>query len=105
MPGTSPDRPSRVANTSPFPASSFFLGGFECSSHRLNSGRRLDMLTATRHIEFAAADYRRLRAAGIRAARDGLRWHVIEKTPGNYDFSSAEPLIQAAGDEEVSVVW
>ena len=55
------------------------MGGFECSSHINNSGRRLDLIEATRHEEFALADYERLRNHGLITARDGVRWHLIEK--------------------------
>jgi hypothetical protein len=39
------------SNTSQF--RSFFLGGFECSTHRLRSGKRLDLIRSTRHDELA----------------------------------------------------
>jgi len=84
---------------------SFFMGGFECSTHRLKSGRRLDEIDATRHDRFATEDYLRLRSEGIFATRDGLRWHLIEKTPGHYDFSSALPLIDASRKTQTQVVW
>jgi hypothetical protein len=44
---------------------SFFMGGFECSSHRLLSGKHLDVTAATSHDKFAAADYQRLQQQGI----------------------------------------
>jgi hypothetical protein len=56
---------------------SFFLGGFECSSHQRSDGRRLDLLASTGHDRHAAQDYALLAQHGIRAARDGLRWHLI----------------------------
>jgi beta-glucosidase/6-phospho-beta-glucosidase/beta-galactosidase len=84
---------------------SFFLGGFECSTHRLPSGRRLDVVHATRHDELAASDYRLLQQHGIRAARDGIRWHLIERTPGQYDFSSAIPMLEAARETSMEVIW
>ncbi len=83
----------------------FFLGGFECSSHRLRHGQRLDVISATRHDTFAAADYRSLREHGMAAARDGLRWHLIETTPGDYDWSSVLPMLRAAQTEDVQVIW
>ena len=82
-----------------------FMGGFECSTHRLRSGRRLDVIAATRHDELAVADYRRLAAAGLRTARDGLRWHLIERSPGTYDFASVLPMLEAARQAEVEVIW
>lgn len=84
---------------------SFFLGGFECSTHRRWDHRRLDLTRASRHDEFARADYQRLRDRGIRAARDGLRWHRIETRPGVYDFAADLPVIQAARDAGVQVIW
>lgn len=84
---------------------SFFLGGFECSTHRLASGKRLDLLRSTRHDELAAGDYRLLQDFGIRTARDGFRWHLIEQEPGRYDFSSAEPMLRAAHETGMQVIW
>jgi len=84
---------------------SFFMGGFECSTHRRRSGRRLDLVAATQHDRFAMADYQRLQNLGIRVAREGLRWHVVEKIPGRYDFSSALPIVQAAKDTQTQVIW
>jgi beta-glucosidase/6-phospho-beta-glucosidase/beta-galactosidase len=84
---------------------SFFLGGFECSTHRLRSGRRLDLIRSTRHDELAASDYRLLQAHGILTARDGLRWTLIEQQPGVYDFSSATGMLRAARDTGMQVIW
>ncbi len=84
---------------------SVFLGGFECSSHRLEDGRRLDMTASTRHDLFADQDYARLRAAGICAARDGISWVKVERVPRQYDFSAVLPLLRAAERHGVQVVW
>jgi beta-glucosidase/6-phospho-beta-glucosidase/beta-galactosidase len=92
---------------------SFWMGGFECSTHRLPrrkslgrfAGQRLDLIASTRHDEFALQDYARLRDAGIRTARDGVRWHLIEKTPFRYDFSSLVPMLQAARRTQTEVIW
>jgi beta-glucosidase/6-phospho-beta-glucosidase/beta-galactosidase len=84
---------------------SFFLGGFECSTHVLHSGKRLDLVRSTRHDELADRDYRLLQQHGIQTARDGLRWHLIERTPGNYDFASAIGMLKAARDTNMQVIW
>jgi beta-glucosidase/6-phospho-beta-glucosidase/beta-galactosidase len=84
---------------------SFVLGGFECSTHRLPSGKRLDLVHSTRHDALAASDYRLLQRYGILTARDGVRWHLIEQTPNRYDFSSALPMFQAARDTGMQVIW
>lgn len=84
---------------------SFILGGFECSTHRRFDRRRLDMIDATSHDKFALADYKRLSNLGIGAARDGLRWHLIEQVPGKFDFSSANRQLEAAEQTGVRVIW
>ncbi len=95
--------PTYIVNTGLFP--SFFQGGFECSTHRRADGLRLDLIESTRHDEFAALDYRRLQSFGLNTARDGIRWHLIEKSPGQYDWSSALPQIRAARETGQTVIW
>src|SRR5688500_6088141 len=75
---------------------SFFMGGFECSTHILDNGRRLDLIKGTHHDRFVAQDYHRLMEQGLRVARDGVRWNLIETSPGHYDFSSLAPMVRAA---------
>jgi len=84
---------------------SFFLGGFECSTHRRDDGRRLDLVDSTGHARWAGQDYAALRRHGIRSARDGLRWHLIESTAGHYDWSSFLPQLRAAEQAGVQVIW
>jgi hypothetical protein len=84
---------------------SFWIGGFECSCHRRRDGRRLDLIAATGHDRFAAADYARARDLGMRTVRDGVRWHRIETSPGRWDFSSLLPRVRAARDAGVQVIW
>jgi hypothetical protein len=84
---------------------SFFLGGFECSSHRRADGRRLDLLAATGHAAHAMSDYEQLASLGIRSVRDGLRWHLFESEPGRYDFTSVDTMLEAASRTGMQVVW
>jgi len=74
---------------------SFWMGGFECSSHINAHGVRLDMIAGVQHDRYAADDYRRLREIGLRTARDGLRWHLIDRG-SSYDWSSWIPMLEAA---------
>lgn len=83
----------------------FFMGGFECSTHRDKRGRRLDLIASTRHDEFAELDYARLLETDIGTARDGIRWHLIEKEPFRYDFSSLERQARAAKKTGIRVIW
>src|SRR5882757_4047485 len=84
---------------------SFLMGGFECSTHRIRKGKRLDMIAATRHDEFAKADYERMIAANIRVARDGLRWHLIENEPFQFHFSSLQNQVKAARETGIQIIW
>jgi beta-glucosidase/6-phospho-beta-glucosidase/beta-galactosidase len=84
---------------------SFFQAGFECSSHRRRDGVRLDLIRATSHDRHVGADYRLCRELGFRTLRDGLRWHLIEKSPGKYDWSSWLPALKAAEQAGVQVIW
>jgi hypothetical protein len=83
---------------------SFWIAGFECSCHINSAGRRLDMTAALRHDQLAAEDYAMLASVGIRTARDGIRWHLVDRG-GRYDFSSFAPLVKAARDRDVQVIW
>ncbi|HZU24518.1 MAG TPA: hypothetical protein VFA04_03295 [Bryobacteraceae bacterium] len=85
---------------------SFFQAGFECSTHRRSvDRRRLDMIAASGHGRFARSDYDAVRRLGLGTVRDGLRWHLIETRPGEYDWSSWIPMLRAAGDAGVEVIW
>jgi hypothetical protein len=84
---------------------SFFMAGFECSSHRRPDGLRLDLIRSTGHANLALNDYRACAELGLRTVRDGLRWHLIEAEPGRYDWSSWLPMVEAAAEAGVEVIW
>jgi hypothetical protein len=84
---------------------SWFLAGFECSSHRRRDGVRLDLIRATGHDKHVLNDYRQCRELGFRTLRDGIRWHLVEKAPGKYDWSSWTPALEAAEEAGVRVIW
>jgi len=84
---------------------SFWQGGFECSTHTLRSGKRLDLIASTGHDRFVDRDFARLKDLGILTAREGLRWHLIEGEPGKYDFSSALPILRAAQSHGIQLIW
>lgn len=81
------------------------MGGFECATHRRRDGRRVDVIAQTHHDLRCAEDYALLAAAGIRTVRDGLRWHLIERAPGRYDWSSFLPMLRAAIRSGTEVFW
>jgi beta-glucosidase/6-phospho-beta-glucosidase/beta-galactosidase len=84
---------------------SYFQAGFECSSHRRTDGVRLDLIRATSHGRHALSDYRQCADLGLRTLRDGLRWHLIETSPGRFDWSSWTPMLEAAEQAGVEIVW
>ena len=83
---------------------SFWMAGFECSTHINSAGCRLDMTAALQHDVFCAEDYRRIREQGLLTARDGVRWHRVDHA-GAYDWSSWIPMLHAARAEGIQVVW
>jgi hypothetical protein len=88
-----------------WPFDSFFMAGFECSSHRRRDGVRLDLIRATGHDRHVLRDYALCRKLGFRTVRDGVRWHLIGRTPGKYDWSSWLPMLEAAEEAGVQVIW
>jgi hypothetical protein len=83
---------------------SFWLGGFESASHVNIKGQRIDMLAVTQHDIQADSDYALLRQVGIAAARDGVRWHLVDRGT-HYDFASFLPMLRAAQRRQVQVIW
>ena len=81
------------------------MGGFESACHVNAAGRRLDMMRATQHDVQVRGDYRRLQEMRIGTARDTVRWHLVEAHPGEYDFSSLAPFVDAAVAEKLEVIW
>jgi len=84
---------------------SFFLGGFECSTHKRADGIRLDLVALTGHDVQAKRDYALLAAHGLMTARDGVRWHLIERRRGAYSWASLLPQLKAARAAKVQVIW
>jgi hypothetical protein len=84
---------------------SWFVAGFEGSTHRRSDRRRLDLVAGTCHDRFVDADYRRMRRIGISAAREALRWHLGEPAPGRFDLAADLPRIRAAAEHGVTVAW
>jgi hypothetical protein len=97
--------PPSFAHVRPSLFQSFFIGGFECATHYRRDRRRLDLTAATRHDLNAEADYRMLAEHGIRTVRDGLRWHLIETSPGYYGWSSFLLMLRAVRETGTQVIW
>jgi hypothetical protein len=84
---------------------SFLQAGFECGTQKLENGKRLDLVHSTRHDEFVEQDYARLGEMGIQTVREGIRWTLIEKQPGELDFATVRPFLQAAKKYGIEIIW
>lgn len=83
---------------------SFLIAGFECSTPINRDRRRIDELALTQHDRYVRTDYRLLKELGILAARDGVRWNLVDQR-GRLDFESVLPFIEAAEAEGITVLW
>lgn len=83
---------------------SFFFAGFEGATGYNERGAWFDQVAATHHDRHADADYRRLRDVGIFAAREAIRWPLIDDR-GRYDFASVRPFVDASRRHGVEVIW
>ncbi|AHF73654.1 beta-glucosidase/6-phospho-beta- glucosidase/beta- galactosidase [Candidatus Sodalis pierantonius str. SOPE] len=84
---------------------SFFQASFDCSTEWRGDGRRLDIIHSSGHEMLAAKDYAQLADCRLTTVRDGLRWHLIETTPGQYDWSSFLPMLHSAQANGLQVIW
>jgi len=82
-----------------------FIAGFEGSTHRRMDGVRLDLVASTAHDRLARRDYARMRRLGITAARESLRWHLVESERGRYSFEVEAARVEAAAEAGITVVW
>jgi hypothetical protein len=83
---------------------SLFLAGFECATGYNARGEWIDQIVATQHDRFADEDYALLRAAGIRVAREAVRWPLVDRK-GYYDFASVRPFVEAARRHGVRLIF
>lgn len=84
--------------------SSFFLAGFESTTGYNAKGEWIDQVVATQHDLFLDADYRRLKEIGISAAREAVRWPLVD-VKGRYDFSTVRPLLDASRRHGIEIVY
>lgn len=83
---------------------SFFLAGFECATGYNSSREWIDQVAATHHDLHADEDYLRLKDVGIFAAREAIRWPLVD-TMGKFDFSSVEPFLRAGRKHGIEIIW
>jgi hypothetical protein len=83
---------------------SFFIAGFECATGFNARGDWIDQVSATHHDKHADEDYCRLKDVGIFAAREAVRWPLVDRR-GKYDFASLEPFLAASHKHNIDVIW
>jgi beta-glucosidase/6-phospho-beta-glucosidase/beta-galactosidase len=83
---------------------SFYFAGFECATGYNANAHWIDQVAATQHDKYADEDYRRLKEAGLLAAREGIRWPYVDFR-GNYDFSSVRPFLRASRKHGIEIIW
>jgi hypothetical protein len=83
---------------------SFFLAGFECATGYNSRREWIDQVAATHHDLHADEDYKRLRDVGIYAAREAIRWPLVD-LGASYNFSSVDPFLRASLKHELDVIW
>lgn len=84
---------------------SFLFAGYECATGYNANREWIDQVAATQHDLHVDEDYRRLRKVGLRAAREAIRWPLVDKGGGVYDFKTVEPFIKASIDQDIEIIW
>jgi hypothetical protein len=84
---------------------SFFFAGFEGATGYNSRGEWFDQIAATHHDRHAHEDYGRLREVGIHAAREAIRWPLVDRGDGKFDFTSVRPFVEASCRHEIDVIW
>jgi quercetin dioxygenase-like cupin family protein len=83
---------------------SFFLGGFECSTHLTTEGHRLDLVAATQHDVQAHEDYALCSSVGIRAVREAARWPILDRG-GTINLAPVRRLARLGREAGLVQVW
>ncbi len=81
----------------------FFFAGFEGTTGRNRRGAFIDQVVATGHERHLDQDYAAIRAAGLSAARESVRWPLVDRGE-RYDFRSLDPVLDAARRHGVTLL-
>jgi beta-glucosidase/6-phospho-beta-glucosidase/beta-galactosidase len=85
--------------------STFFMAGFECSTFIWKDRERKDFVAKTGHDVHLERDYERLRELGIGVAREAIRWPVVDRGEGRYDWATVEPVLDCLEACRVEPIW
>ncbi|MGN6615840.1 MAG: amine oxidase [Ilyomonas sp.] len=90
-------------NSNPF--RSFWMAGYECTDQLNSFGNRVDLLTATGHLQLLSEDYKLLKPFGITTVREGIQWSKVERKPYEYDWSKVDYMMNVAKENSIQQVW
>lgn len=83
----------------------FFMAGFECSTFIWKDGGRKDYVTITGHDRHLKSDYDAVMDLGIGVVREAIRWPVVDRGNGKYDWSTVDPVIEAMNAVNITAIW
>jgi hypothetical protein len=100
-----PDAPAThdSTDTSLFPT--FFMAGFECSTFVWKDQGRKDYIALTGHDRLAHEDYRRLMDLGIGVVREAIRWPMVDRGGGDYDWVGLDQTLEAMRHCQITPIW
>jgi beta-glucosidase/6-phospho-beta-glucosidase/beta-galactosidase len=83
----------------------FFMVGFECSTFVWKDGERKDYVSLTHHDRFLREDYGAAMDLGIGVVREAVRWPLVDRGTGRYDWSTVDPVLDAAEECHITPIW
>jgi hypothetical protein len=85
--------------------STFFMAGFECSTFIWKDRQRKDFVALTGHDRHLPQDYDRLMDLGVGVVREAIRWPVVDRGGGRYDWSSVDAVLEQAERCHITLIW
>lgn len=83
----------------------FFMAGFECSTFVWKDGQRRDYVAITGHDRHLKEDYERVMQLGVGVVREAIRWPLVDKGNGRYDWSSVDAALDAMRACHITPIW
>ena len=62
-------------------------------------------IEATQHDLLIDEDYALIAEADLLSAREAIRWPLVDRGGGRYDFSTVQPIIAAALRRGIEPIW
>lgn len=83
---------------------SFWMAGFECATGFNREREWIDQIAATYHDARADEDFAACRRMGLRTAREGIRWPLVDRGL-RYDFESFKHRLDAAQRHGIELIY